>query len=130
MAAKSQAKGLALPTSPEITDGRPNTPLPMMQLMVRAARLHRPMARTRLGWRGSGTAGLYHRMRTVTESVSGRPRVYFMRKKHLGRVWKLLLRDRFNIFSITSRKTLTALLKSIIIRAILNALRLLPLRLR
>ena len=62
-AAKIHANGLAAPTSPEITDGSPNTPLPMMQLIVSAARLQRPIARTSVGWLGSGIAGLYHRMR-------------------------------------------------------------------
>jgi hypothetical protein len=33
----------------------------MMQLMVRAARLQRPMARTSVGDCGLGIAGLYHR---------------------------------------------------------------------
>src|SRR5215813_9421171 len=43
-----------------MTDGNPNTPLPMMQLTVSAARLQRLMARTSAGWLGSGIAGLYH----------------------------------------------------------------------
>jgi hypothetical protein len=43
-------------------------PLPMMQLIISAARLQRPMARTSVGCvvagcidRSSGTAGLYHK---------------------------------------------------------------------
>src|SRR5262245_7061902 len=43
-----------------MTEGSPNTPLPMMQLTVSAARLQRPMARTSAGWLDSGIAGLYH----------------------------------------------------------------------
>src|SRR6478672_3176801 len=59
-AANIHASGLALPRAFEICDGSPKTPLPIMQLMVSAARLQRPMARTSVGWLGSGIAGLYH----------------------------------------------------------------------
>lgn len=46
---------------PEITEGNPKMPLPMMQLTISAARLQRPMARRSVGWeRASGTSGLYH----------------------------------------------------------------------
>src|SRR3954464_14968386 len=50
-AANNQANGLAFPNVPAITEGRPNTPLPMMQLIVSAARLQRPIARTSVGLR-------------------------------------------------------------------------------
>src|SRR5437764_298146 len=61
-AAMSHANTLAGPRKPEITEGNPKMPLPMMQLMVSAARLQRPMARTSVDWPGWGTAGLYHKM--------------------------------------------------------------------
>src|SRR2546425_8358394 len=61
-AAKSQANGLAFPTRPEITDGSPKTPLPMMQFTISAVRLQRPMARRSVGWSVAVTAGLYHRI--------------------------------------------------------------------
>jgi hypothetical protein len=48
-AAKTQAQGLALPSSPEIVEGKPKIPLPMMQLTMSAARLQRPMARRSVG---------------------------------------------------------------------------------
>ena len=38
-----------------------------MQLIVSAARLQRPIARTSVGWPGSGIAGLYHRTAARTK---------------------------------------------------------------
>src|SRR5437660_7595044 len=65
-AARTTATTLDRPTSPARTEGKPKTPLPMMQLTMSAARLQRPMARTNpsldmLPWRVSVTASLYHK---------------------------------------------------------------------
>src|SRR5262245_47714876 len=55
--ASKTAHGLAVPTNPAIEEGNPKTPLPMMELTINAARLQRPMARTRVVL---VTEGLYH----------------------------------------------------------------------
>jgi len=46
-AAIRTAKMLARPRSAAMAEGNPKTPLPIMQLTMSAARLQRPMARTR-----------------------------------------------------------------------------------
>jgi hypothetical protein len=51
----------------EIWEGNPKIPLPIMQLIVSAARLQRPIARTSVGWPGPGIAGLYHRIASQTK---------------------------------------------------------------
>ena len=65
-AARTTATMLARPSRLAKTEGKPKTPLPMMQFTVSAAKLQRPMARTRpsLGvFSGtvSGIASLYHK---------------------------------------------------------------------
>jgi hypothetical protein len=64
-AARMTANTLARPSKLAKTEGRPKTPLPMMQFTVSAARLQRPMARTRPSLvffePVSGIASLYHK---------------------------------------------------------------------
>jgi len=61
----STAAGLALPTSPAITEGNPKMPLPRMLLTASATMLQRPIARTSCGCevRGGSSviAPLYHK---------------------------------------------------------------------
>ena len=63
----STAAGLALPTSPAITEGNPKMPLPRMLLTASATMLQRPIARTSSGCevRGGSSviAPLYHKAR-------------------------------------------------------------------
>src|SRR5215475_1359905 len=65
MPASSTARGLALPSSPATTDGRPKTPLPRMLLIASATMLQRPSARTSCGcaplWGPDVIAPLYHK---------------------------------------------------------------------
>src|SRR6266480_8036686 len=68
IAANIHANGLALPKLPEICEGNPKIPLPIMQLIVSAATLQRPIARISVGWRASGIGGLYHRTAGRTKS--------------------------------------------------------------
>src|SRR5579864_4519645 len=56
--ARSTASGLHAPTNPATTDGRPKTPLPIMQFTVSATMLQRPMARTSCGAALCGVAGV------------------------------------------------------------------------
>src|SRR5215472_340427 len=68
-AASTTARMLARPTRLVKTEGRPKTPLPMMQFTVRAARLQRPIARTnpsleRVSMALLVIASLYHRYMT------------------------------------------------------------------
>src|ERR1700745_1728803 len=65
-APNTTARMLARPTRLARTEGRPKTPLPMMQLTVRAVRLQRPIARTNPSLEGASMAllviaSLYHR---------------------------------------------------------------------
>src|SRR5579859_2083887 len=68
--ASSTASTLARPTRPANTAGSPKTPLPTMQFTVRAARLHRPIARTSFTLASPDTfsdpvpvtASLYHKI--------------------------------------------------------------------
>jgi hypothetical protein len=65
-AARMTANTLARPSKLAKTEGKPKTPLPMMQFTVSAARLQRPMARTRpslevFSGTVSGIASLYHK---------------------------------------------------------------------
>src|SRR4051794_36713047 len=53
------------PSSPPTVEGSPNTPLPMIELRTSAARLQRPMARTR-----AGTEQLCHRDTERTEKTA------------------------------------------------------------
>src|ERR1700683_184352 len=50
--AASTAYGLKLPMSAATVEGRPKTPLPMMEFTTSATRLQRPMAR--ISWRWGG----------------------------------------------------------------------------
>src|SRR5215468_6101375 len=66
IAATTTASMLARPTRLARTEGRPKTPLPMMQFTVRAARLQRPIARTSPSLEVAAVAllliaSLYHR---------------------------------------------------------------------
>src|SRR5690242_15134815 len=47
--AASTSQGLRRPAWAATTEGRPKTPLPMIELTMSAARVQRPMARTRSG---------------------------------------------------------------------------------
>src|SRR5690348_16608885 len=67
-AARITARMLARPTRFANTEGRPKTPLPIMQLMTSAARLQRPISRASrslevFSSRVSVTASLYHKPR-------------------------------------------------------------------
>ena len=66
MAARATASTLARPSRFARAEGRPKTPLPMMQFTVSAARLQRPIARTKpslevVSRLVSAIASLYHK---------------------------------------------------------------------
>src|SRR5690348_1649937 len=50
----STSQGLSRPVLAASTEGKPKTPLPMMELTISATRLQRPMARTSLASRVEG----------------------------------------------------------------------------
>ena len=58
--ASKTAQGLARPISRATSEGNPKIPLPMIELMTSAARLHRPMARTSPDCSLPGKTWLYH----------------------------------------------------------------------
>ena len=58
--ASNTAQGLARPMSRATSEGNPNIPLPMMELTTSAARLQRPMARTRPDCSLLSKTWLYH----------------------------------------------------------------------
>jgi hypothetical protein len=58
--ANNTAHGLARPISRATSEGNPNIPLPIIELMTRAARLHRPMARTSPDCSLPGKTWFYH----------------------------------------------------------------------
>ena len=58
--ASKTAQGLARPMSRATSEGNPKIPLPMMELITSAARLHRPMARTSPDCSLPGKTWLYH----------------------------------------------------------------------
>src|SRR5215831_452246 len=77
IAATMTARMLARPTRLARTEGKPKTPLPMMQFTVRAARLQRPIALTNPSLEVASAAllviaSLYHR---------------YMKEWQLGRGW-------------------------------------------
>ncbi len=53
-------------------EGRPKTPLPMMEFTTNATRLHRPMARTR-SWRGGfgGNGSIRAFVSQIVEVLTG-----------------------------------------------------------
>jgi len=61
--ASNTAQGLARPISRATSEGKPKIPLPMIELMTRAARLHRPMARTSPDCSLPGKTWFYHSCR-------------------------------------------------------------------
>src|SRR5579863_334163 len=68
--AKRIAHGLAFPTRPATTEGRPKMPLPMTEFTVSATRLQRPMARMSPDVPAgvvSVTAALYHKTRIPSQ---------------------------------------------------------------
>ena len=68
--ATKTAQGLARPMSRATSEGNPNIPLPIMELTTSAARLHRPMARTRLVGSVADKTCLYHRDTAVSHKLS------------------------------------------------------------
>src|SRR5437763_17102181 len=59
--ASRTAYRLAEPSSLAKSDGKPNTPLPIIELITSAAMLQRPMARIRVAEPDSGIGRLYHK---------------------------------------------------------------------
>ena len=66
--ARSTTQGLASPVRRARSDGKPKIPLPTMELTTSAAKLHRPMARTRLDCSLPGKPCLYHSDRVMSHS--------------------------------------------------------------
>src|SRR5215472_120488 len=105
IAATTTASMLARPTRLARTEGRPKTPLPMMQFTVRAARLQRPIARTNPSLEAASVVlvllkKLYHRcpkewqLERASSRIHGGPRRTVSRR--LARAWAHApLRTRF-----------------------------------
>src|ERR1700690_3088517 len=68
--ANKTAQGLARPMSRATSAGKPKIPLPMIELMTSAARLHRPIARTSPDCSLPGKTWFYHRDAAVSYQPS------------------------------------------------------------
>src|SRR4029077_8703558 len=68
--ANKTAQGLARPMSRETSAGKPKIPLPIIELITSAARLHRPIARTSPDCFLPGKTWLYHRTQPSASAVS------------------------------------------------------------
>jgi hypothetical protein len=55
------------------SEGNPKIPLPMIELMTSAARLHRPMARTRPDFSPPGKTWFYHSFQLSAITFQQRP---------------------------------------------------------
>ena len=70
--ANKTAQGLARPMSRATSEGNPKIPLPMIELMTSAARLHRPMARTSPDCSLPGKTWFYHSCQLSAISFQGK----------------------------------------------------------
>src|SRR5882757_9973962 len=68
--ANKTAQGLARPMSLATSAGKPKIPLPMIELITSAARLHRPIARTSPDCSLLGKTWLYHSDGAVSHQLS------------------------------------------------------------
>ena len=72
--ASRTAQGLDRPISRATSEGKPNIPLPIIELMTRAARLHRPMARNSPDCSLPGKTWFYHSCRPSAISFQPKAR--------------------------------------------------------